>query len=170
MSFLESLMQSGSIKADGRRVDKWHRPAYRWMMEQMKLRLPHYYGGYPIWVWLGKPDLRTSGLLPRGEQGIRLELEIPSERILTSDFNAWHFVLNNWFLALNEKEEEQWLEISKKLSVAEKNNKILESWQQIFDLKALSQSEFFSGQLLLQGVMEKIYLEDVKQITNFEAR
>lgn len=34
---------------------------YIWMMEQMKTRLPNYKGEYPIWLWIKKPDMRSTG-------------------------------------------------------------------------------------------------------------
>ena len=62
----------------------------------------------PIWVWVRpKPDLRQAGYLQRGRKGVLLELEIDSHRILLSDFDAWHCVLNHWYLALTEYEELQ---------------------------------------------------------------
>lgn len=64
-------------------------------MEQMGGRIPAYSGGLPIWFWFSpKPDLRHRAHLPRGEQAVRLELELPRETVLLSDFDTWHCVLN----------------------------------------------------------------------------
>lgn len=101
----EVLRETGHFRADGRRVYKWFRPAYRWMVGQMERRLPGYHKGrYPVWAWhTPKPDMRMSSYrLPPGEEGVRLTLEIPDEeaavRVLRSGFEDWHSPLNNRYL------------------------------------------------------------------------
>ena len=53
-----------------------------------------------------KPDLRTL----RWQQGlgrqVRIELEIPDNKVLLSCFDGWHGPLNNRYLAWDEEEEE----------------------------------------------------------------
>ena len=67
----------------------------------------------PIWAWYQwegvngrKPDLRSAGYLPRGERGVRVELEVDEDRVLLSDFDLWHYVLNYWYLPKSEKDGE----------------------------------------------------------------
>ena len=61
-----------------------------------------------IWAWYRwrgstrKPDLRCAGHLSRGESGVRLEIECPSDLVLLSDFTLWHYVLNYWYLPASE--------------------------------------------------------------------
>jgi hypothetical protein len=103
----EEFQRKGVLRAEGRRVIPEFREAYQWLMEQMKERLPGYSGRYPLWAWYHpKPDLRYAGLLPRGTRGVRIEFVAPVDRILLSDFDAWHAVLNKGFLALDEAEDE----------------------------------------------------------------
>lgn len=89
-------------------------PAYEWMRQQMAKRLARYGGGWPIWLWVRwaarprKPDLRASGHLPRGTLGVCIELLIPSDQLLISDFEFWHFVLGNDYLSLTEAEDTAW--------------------------------------------------------------
>ena len=56
---------------------------------------------WPIWAWRcigddgpSRPDLRR---FRQHEDGVMLELEVSSQRVLLTDFNGWHFVLNEWF-------------------------------------------------------------------------
>ena len=49
-----------------------------------------------------RPDLRCSGHLAKGEEGVRLKLECPADRVLLSDFSLWHYVLNYWYLPSSE--------------------------------------------------------------------
>jgi len=100
----ERLQTSGRLYTDGRRTPPELRFAYRRMRQQMQSRIPGYGGRYPWWGWAyPKPDrpaersrrsLRRTDHLPRSTRGVRLELEVPDEEALTSDFDAWHAVLN----------------------------------------------------------------------------
>jgi hypothetical protein len=107
-SWWRALQERGEIHGDGRYACHHFRP-YKWMMEQMRRRVPGYGGGFPIWLWHSpKPDLRHSGHLSRGEQALRIELESPRELVLVSDFETWHCVLNRWHLSLTWRESREW--------------------------------------------------------------
>ena len=126
---------------------------YQWMMRQMNKRILSYEGEYPIWVWTERQDLRRSGYFKSGIRGVQLELNIPDEKVLLSDFNAWHFVLNNDSLLIDDEEN-----ISKE-----------ESWERIFDFDFLvNQLEW--GDIDPQGVTGKVLLSDIKLIKEFTSR
>ena len=40
----------------------------------------------------------------KGERGVRVELEVADDRVLLSDFDLWHYVLNYWYLPESEKD------------------------------------------------------------------
>ncbi len=99
----------------------WHK-AYTWMREQMRLKLATMSGDYPVWAWPWeayaarfKPDDRWGAV---GEEMVVLGLDVPDARVLTSDFQAWHQVLNNDII--DDKDE---------FTEAE----MLASWQLIFN-------------------------------------
>jgi hypothetical protein len=82
---------------------EFRRP-YEWMAKRLGRRVPapsqH---AAPVWAWYQydgearpRPDLRRTGHLPRGTHGTRLELMLPASRVLLSDFELWHYVLNDW--------------------------------------------------------------------------
>jgi hypothetical protein len=126
---------------------------YHWMMKQMEKRIPNYEGEYPIWVWTERQDLRRAGYFEPGTRGVQLELNIPDEKVLLSDFNAWHIVLNNDSLLVNDEEN-----ISKE-----------ESWERIFEFDFLvNQLEW--GDIDSQGVTGKVSLRDIKLIKEFTCR
>jgi hypothetical protein len=102
----EKAKSRGSLKADGRRIWPEHRPAYKWMAEQMRDRLPGYDAPYPIWAWTERPDLRRRIYLPPGTPGVRLGFTACADEILISDFSAWHSVLNSTFCSLTEAEDD----------------------------------------------------------------
>ena len=79
--------------------------AYAWMMARMSERdLPRPHPEvYPLWAyyrWEGiarpKPDLRSSGMKVCGSEGrhVLMTVDIPDERVLLSDYFAWHYCLN----------------------------------------------------------------------------
>jgi hypothetical protein len=94
-----------SSVTDGACPLKW-RPAYRWMAGAMQRRLPSARRSAvaPVWAWLkwsrnsARPDLRTPGHVPSGTRAVRLEFLTTADDILCSDFEAWHFALNYWYL------------------------------------------------------------------------
>ena len=68
---------------------------------QQRLAPPAELDQVPIWCWCQwrgerrrMPDLRHCGHLPRGTRGVRLGLELAEARLLRSDFELWHYVLN----------------------------------------------------------------------------
>lgn len=129
------------------------------MIEQMKKRLKVQMpdsAAYPVWAWYQwqsdkkkKPDLRFGGYLPRGKKGYRIEFEIEDDKVLLSDFDLFHYVLNYWYIPKNEEEdnlfdyemEKNKIEIfdlddfSKDSRILDElRNKVERSWDLIFHL------------------------------------
>jgi hypothetical protein len=126
---------------------------YQWMMKQMQKRIPDYNGEYPIWLWPDKQDLRRRGYNERGMKAVYLEIEIPENQVLLSDFQAWHCVLNDFPLLDHEDEI-----IDKELS-----------WERIFDLEYLQRHPDW-GILDIQVVTGKIDLNHVKSVRKFTCK
>lgn len=137
---------------------------YLWMMDQMKKRINFYTGEYPVWLWVKRPDLRCSGHLERGTQGILLEVELNPEKILLSDFDAWHIVLHDAFLALDEEEDRLYEQSLVSMTKEQ-------SWERIFDYQSLKQHEYWNTrEPHLQAVTGKIELAQIKSSKEFLAR
>lgn len=111
-------------------VEPEWRTAYNWMRQQMKDKLPYTSGDYPVWAWPWgdyerfKPDERWGAV---GEKMVVVGFEVPDERVLLSDFMAWHQVLNNDGIIDHDEEFSE--------------NEKIASWQRIFnpaDLKGWS--------------------------------
>ncbi|MCX6029858.1 MAG: DUF3841 domain-containing protein [Chloroflexi bacterium] len=168
------------LYADPAHIWPEFRGAYDWLAGQMQRRIPGYGGGYPWWGWYNpKPDLRGSGHLPRGTRGVRLELELDPAQLLLSDFDAWHIVLNQGYLALTEAEDEAWdarfraaVPDSRAWPPSEPwHSEILASWERIFDLEALAASEYWgAGARYVQTTFETLRLADVRERIFFVAR
>jgi hypothetical protein len=158
-------------------------------MNQMTKRVPGYGGGYPVWAWPERPDLRRSALHARGEKAVMIECEVPRERVLLSDFMFWHLVLNNHYIALTRAEDDAWEKrYGRKLragdhwersgrsgseppDVPERARRELEtSWELIFDFPALWRSRWL-GKPEPQATLEEILVPDeVVSVREFVAR
>jgi hypothetical protein len=130
--------------------------AYDWMASELAKKDIKPDGiRYPIWAWYQwkgkrkKRDMREGGFSKRGDRVVQLEIEIPDEKVLLSDFNVYHCVLNNIYVCSSEEESdrfEKWYEYhgvkygdwkhdasqNEKLQIVKK--KIVESWAGVFDL------------------------------------
>lgn len=124
--------------------------AYHWMAEQMRRRIgePPIKGiEYPLWAWYqynsakaNKP-LRSIHDVSEGVSAY-MEIEIPEQDVLLSEFSNWHAVLN-------EAPIDNWKKISKKTDLLDKEagrmlafkeyplklqKEIEKSWEAIFDI------------------------------------
>lgn len=126
---------------------------YNWLIGQMKNRLKDYNGGYPIWLWVTRPDLRHSGHTAKGKKAVLLVISILEEKVLYSDYSAWHIVLNDCILGDYEGEQ-----ITKE-----------KSWERIFDLDYLLNHKDW-GKLDLQATTGRVRLENIRVIKEFVGR
>src|ERR1700712_4846582 len=90
--------------------------AYDWLcgeMERRGLTRPAA-DIYPVWAWrqyMGKdkpkPDLRHSGMKHWANDGrqVLLSLDLPDDRVLLHDYDAWHFPLNYFYLGTQRSSE-----------------------------------------------------------------
>ena len=171
------FQKQGILRGDGRRVFHNFRPAYRWIMMQMRGRIPGYQNGYPIWFWSSpRPDLRHGAHLPRGERGVRLEVDLPRERVLLLDFQTWHCVLNRWHLSRSSRESRAWDRKVKgfdqyRATLPPMLEAELEStWERVFDLELLRRAGIWGPVDKIQGVTEHILVDEVRRVKEFVSR
>ena len=124
--------------------------AYHWIAEQMRKRIgePPIDGiEYPLWAWYQydsakkKKPLRSPLNVGEGVSAY-MEIEIPENKVLLSDFDEWH-------LPLNQGPMRNWKNIWKKMNLLDKiadrsldfmeyplelRQEIENSWEGIFDL------------------------------------
>ncbi|MDW3680603.1 DUF3841 domain-containing protein [Cupriavidus sp. CV2] len=83
--------------------------AYDWLVGEMEQRCGRRPRGvtYPVWAWYlwdgkkkARPDLRYRRVRDNAIDGdaVLLTLDIGDERVVLSDYDAWHHPLNYWFL------------------------------------------------------------------------
>ena len=130
--------------------DEMFLKAYGWMAGQMRQRIgepPIKDIKYPMWAWYqfnsakSKKPTRSYFYIQEGISAY-MEIEIPDNKVLLSDFINWHNVLNQYPLT-------NWRRIDKKIDLLEKEagkslvfddypvevqKEIEKSWEAIFDL------------------------------------
>ena len=164
------LLSTGTLSNNKQHVDKEFIAAYEWMMEQMKSRIVDDFpfpGCYPIWVWCkweGNKKYPPANTLTyermENPGGIyRVALNIPDNIILLSNFDTWHAVLNNIYLAKTEEEldKDDWTE-----------EEIIKSWENIFNISDVSLNALWGpNELTIQGTVWQISADMVVKVEHF---
>lgn len=137
---------------------------YLWMIDQMNERLPDYAGEPPVWLWLKKPDMRSTGHAEPGSKIVRLSVQLDPGNVLVSDCWDWETVLNNGFNADTKAEWEAFyageLELTKE-----------QSWERMFEMDRPRDTSWVgSDPRALQGTTGRIQLQQVRTVEHFIAR
>lgn len=115
--------------ARGPTDDPEHPSPYDWMRQQMAELMPSFSGDYPVWGWLKRPSTRPSIWgQGAGQATVLVSALVPRRRILLSDFDDWHAVLNDWYLSRTEAEDNE-VEAAGGATPAQRR----ESWLRIFE-------------------------------------
>lgn len=142
--------------------------AYDWISNQMQQRGIEKPKGvtYPVWAWhtycskRGKLDLRKRNYLGEKGESVCLEIEVPDNEVLLSDYFDWHQVLNNAPLVSDdlveddEKFDAEWERISRGT-----HGELEESWLGVFDVSNSTdiQATFW--------VLDENMIKDVRRFT-----
>lgn len=172
---LKILEKEGKFTCNPELSDKDFTKAYEWMVNQMDAKgIEHPENlKLPIWAWYRydwknkKPDLRHS-MGVKGMNYICIELEVPDSHVLLSDYNAWHYVLNDMWNDPSKNEEEydalqDWYD---GLDVDTKNKTKIESWQRIFDIEPYEDMWNMKGRYV-QATFWEITEDMVKKVQTF---
>lgn len=155
----------------------WAEP-YTWLAEKMKERIGFPPEGveFPVWFWYKwngnhhKPDLRSRRSFgTKGQKMVLLEVEIPDNEVLLSDFDSWHFVLNKSHTYYNTNTEQEFDEIYnwlQSLPEVERQMEIEKSWDSIFDITPMKNDYRQTG-YWVQATAWELRLENVLKVTPF---
>lgn len=169
---------------------------YDWMIDQMDRRVGPAPEGvhYPIWAMYkeqgrldGKPDMRERLHAKPGRHVVRLRLDVPDERVLLSDFDDWHAVLNYWFLSRTELESKAfdiWVEAlgvdHQDISDFERHSPELgmvrecveKSWGRMFNVADPREKEWDCPWKMrtIQATLWQLFASDVRSVEHFVAR
>ncbi len=149
---------------------------YDWLVSQMKKRIgpPPEGVKYPVWAWhqwrkgRKKPDLRCERWYcwPKGAKFYRLEIEIPDDKVLLHDFDAWGIILNDGLLADSEDKSDKLDKIYESLSTEEKNEFRAKNWEGVFDLKPVNNDWMTRGENI-QATFWELRRENIRSFTPF---
>jgi hypothetical protein len=111
--------------------------AYQWMRAQVARRIANSSGGWPMWAWPVRPDMRSyAHTPPPGQRLVMLELRVPAESVVLSDYTDWHNVLNNGYhaTAAEDADEAFWQSGEWTRRANDQETKVA-SWERIFELE-----------------------------------
>lgn len=111
---------------------------------------------------------------------MRVDFLVSSDRVLLSDFEAWHAVLNCWYLPLSEEESENWDIRCERAGIkigwenwsppSPFKEVLMRSWKRIFDRELLKTHPDYIGGETIQACIENVYMDEVVTVTYFTAR
>lgn len=149
---------------------------YDWLISQMKNRIgPPPEGVFiPVWAWYmwegqrKKPDLRRERWENgwKGERFVSLEIDIPEDRVLLSDFDAWSVILHNGFLSMAEEENDELKARYESLAPDEQEKMQSKNWEGMFDLTSFSNGWITRGESI-QATFWELRMEQVKKVRTF---
>jgi hypothetical protein len=177
----EQIKKDGYYKFDSTKAENYKdfKNSYSWLEQQMNIRgiIKENSCDGLVWAWHTynkkhkKPDLRHSGFGYKDEESVCLEIEKPDDKVLLSDYDLWHYVLNGWWLDKSTCEKEwdknhEWLNT---LDTSERNRIIEESWKDIFNIYYYESDWILRG-AYVQATFYGLELEDIKKVQYFKCR
>lgn len=178
-SIMEEIERTGTFRCDPSRSfnltkENSLKRQYAWLMEQMEKRIGRRPEGvsYPVWAWhtweFGRrmPDPDSGAFLESREQKIALTLDLPEDRMVLTDFDAWQLVMNSSFLSdVIETEEEFEKQLSWLVGLSEEEllKETERSWQRVFDVEPYDSDTFSRGRYV-QATFWEIRKEYIREI------
>ena len=167
----QKLLKYKSYKTDKRFIcSKNFQPAYEWMSKMMsKYAEPSL---RPIFCYTQRPDLRSyrhhfsDNRKPRHVQMVLLEIEVPAEKVLVSDFSLWHFVLNDYAIFFRG-EEKSWKGKENSLEFKKFKEKTWERCLKIPTNYFKKYPKDLCGNGMEQACIPEIELDYIKKATYF---
>lgn len=153
------------------------RGAYDWLAEQMisKIGAPPTGVKYPIWAWYKdgekyKPDLRHARFAygNKGERFACIEIEIPDENVVLSDFDDWHSIMNDDLISFTEEEYHQLQKDYNQLSESDRQKMKYDNWQRVFDVDCFKNEWTRRGEYI-QATFWELRKEQIKGVRFFTA-
>lgn len=174
---LEIVERKGVFYNSKERSDNWadFKNAYLWMVEEMTKRniLAPENCDLPLWAWHTTdwhhdcPDFEYMNYSNNGNQ-VCLEVEVPDEEVLLSDYDTWHYVLNNMYFE-DSKTEEEWEKFRAEFELLDSDSKrrvTIKSWQKVFNTRA-EKTEWYSVGRNIQATFWKLKKDYIVKVINF---
>ena len=151
---------------------------YNWLVQQMKERIGEPPEGiiYPVWAWHTqrskhqKPDLRSERWSNGydGDKFVCLEIEVPDEQVLLSDYDLWSLILLDVLITETEEEDNE-IEKTYKALPPEKQLKLkYENWKRVFDVTPFDNAWMRRG-AWIQATFWSLKKDMIKKVRYFTA-
>ena len=176
---LRLIKRTGVYRCDAEKAgtDDFCPVQYDWLADQMRRRIgsPPEGVSYPVWAWQRwygrrkRPDLRALRWHWGGESRMnfyRLEIDIPEEQVLLSDYRAWGVMLNNGLLSDTEKEDGELGKIYKSLSPDAQREMKYKNWERVFDITPVEDEWTGRGEVV-QATFWELRKEQIRKTTMF---
>ena len=151
---------------------------YDWLVQEMKDRIgdPPRGVSYPVWAWYmwegdrKKPDLRRErwGKGWKGERFACMEIDVPEDRIVLSDFDSWSIILLHGLLSDSEEEDTRLENEYNSLSEEDKRAYRDKNWERAFDLTYVDNDWMHRGDSI-QATFWELRKEDIRKVWFFTA-
>ena len=102
-----------------------------------------------------------------GETYACIEIEIPDDEVLLSDFDEWHCVLNRFLVSDTEEEGEQQDAYYETLPEDEKRSYMEKNWDRIFDITPF-ENDWTSRGKWVQAVFWELKKEQIRKVRFFK--
>lgn len=140
--------------------------AYAWMRGQMAQRLSGYSGEQPVWAYLSRPNMRQQDW---DTDRVLIVADVPRERVLLSDYDLWHYVLNQWMICDSEAESDRAEEAGWQTwePIRESGPEMIASWAKVFDLGERPEpARSYLGRVgSVQACVDRIYPNEIVRIS-----
>lgn len=156
IEWYNELLKNGIIQGERKHITtdwEFSLLGYHWLMNKMdeKIGKRPFPECFPVWAWYQytdsnkrKPDLRSTGFLPKGTKGVRIEINKNENDVLLSDFMLWSIPFGyQSFIGQNEEESEAFEKMLERKGFDKKNigklpkgiqTEIIKSWDKVLDL------------------------------------
>ncbi len=145
------IQETGVYRCDPEQcwaVEPEFQEKYNWLISIMKARIGVPPAGvtYPVWGWYMQNGKRTKPDLRRerwhygwgNEEYVCIELEIPDDQVLLSDFDVWCIVLNNGLISKTEEEDKEIYAYYDTLDPAAQQAYKEKNWERVLDISPLN--------------------------------
>ena len=174
------LMSEGVFRCDSTKIRDpvYLKDAYSWLASRMAAKIGEPPPGvqFPVWAfyqWEGerkKPDLRRErwGNGWKGDRYVCMEIDVPDEEVVLTDFDLWISVMGGHLISYTEKEDEELEKEYEALPDQEKKAFMEKNWDRIFDVTPLDNGWVLRGDSIQATFWElkKEYLKKVRFFTS----
>lgn len=178
------LQVEGELLCNPERIPPSYASAYAWLRRSCARRMPHYMGHDLWWAWVRwlpgrrRPDLRARRFhwFAPGTPAVRLELNVPDEQVLCTNYNLWEEVLFERIISRDTHDTRATNAPALSMpSVAPHGSRAAmeASWEAIFDVPPCVPTESGAGAgraPTVQAVFEVLRRDEVVQVTPFRSR